>query len=212
MNIGEIARVCHEVNRAYCESLGDYSQKPWHQAEDWQQRSAVQGVVFVSTTPGVQPGDAHKNWCREKVRDGWVYGEEKDPIRKTHPCILPFNELPEDQQAKDHIFVAIVLALSPDVLPMTVKHKRNPMDKIPDVAPENIGKTPQAVAAYAETLRRLEEKERAAQKAMWPGREAEMRRLGITEDRAVPIVGATQDVEPQRDHLLTNEELMKDTG
>lgn len=48
----------------------------------------------------------------EKVNDGWVYGEVKDADKKTHPCIVPYNELPEFQKKKDHLFIAIVKALS----------------------------------------------------------------------------------------------------
>ena len=40
-----------------------------------------------------------------------MYGEEKDPERKVHPCMVPFNELPREQQAKDFIFRAVVHAL-----------------------------------------------------------------------------------------------------
>lgn len=53
----------------------------------------------------------HDNWLKEKQADGWVYGEEKNLLIKTHPCILPYNELPEFQQKKDLLFSAIVDAL-----------------------------------------------------------------------------------------------------
>ena len=39
-----IARVCHEVNRAYCEALGDTSQPAWEDAPEWQRKSAMKGV------------------------------------------------------------------------------------------------------------------------------------------------------------------------
>ena len=35
MTIENIARACHEANRAICEAAGDFSQKPWAEAEDW---------------------------------------------------------------------------------------------------------------------------------------------------------------------------------
>ena len=47
----QIARVCHEVNRAYCRAIGDESQPAWEDAPDWQQRSAVLG-----TAPQAKPG------------------------------------------------------------------------------------------------------------------------------------------------------------
>lgn len=49
---------------------------------------------------------------KEKVDAGWVFGEIKDADAKTHPCIVPYDELPEFQKKKDHLFIAIVKALS----------------------------------------------------------------------------------------------------
>lgn len=51
---------------------------------------------------------SHDNWMAEKVADGWVYGEVKDPAAKTHPCIVPFDQLPPEQQFKDRLFATIV--------------------------------------------------------------------------------------------------------
>ena len=47
-----------------------------------------------------------------KLADGWVYGEVKDPVKKEHPCLVAFEELPVEQQAKDYIFKAVVDALA----------------------------------------------------------------------------------------------------
>jgi hypothetical protein len=44
----------------------------------------------------------------EKKADGWVYGEVKDPEKKEHPCLVEYEELPKDQQAKDSLFIAVV--------------------------------------------------------------------------------------------------------
>ncbi len=101
------AIACHEANRAYCLSIGDDSQKPWEQAPGWQQQSAVTGVHFVYNNPDAPASANHDSWMAEKVADGWVYGEVKDPIAKTHHCIVPFEQLPPQQQFKDVLFRAI---------------------------------------------------------------------------------------------------------
>jgi len=103
-----IAKVAHEVNRAYCLALGDNSQKPWDEAPDWQQDSAIAGVHFLDENPDAEPGALHDAWMQQKVEDGWQYGEVKDEELKTHPNIVPFYALPEQQKAKDHIFGAVV--------------------------------------------------------------------------------------------------------
>jgi hypothetical protein len=113
MNKTDIARICHEVNKAYCESLGDMSQVIWEDAPEWQKESAILGVILHTENPSAGPEASHVSWMNQKTADGWVYGPIKSPVNKTHPCIVPFSQLPVEQQAKDFIFRAIVHALNP---------------------------------------------------------------------------------------------------
>ena len=112
INVDSIAKVCHEVNRAYCMSLGDDSQPTWEDAPKWQMDSAINGVRFVLESPDAGPGAQHIIWMEHKIREGWKYGPVKSELDKTHPCIMPFNKLPKEQQAKDFIVQRIVLVLS----------------------------------------------------------------------------------------------------
>ena len=107
-----IARVCHEVNAAYCRALGDYSQPNWEDAPEWQQKSAILGAELHLNNPDAGPQASHESWMKQKVEDGWVYGETKDPEAKTHPCMVPFDELPPEQRAKDFIFRGVVHAIA----------------------------------------------------------------------------------------------------
>lgn len=112
--IVRIARVCHEVNRAYCMALGDHSQVSWDEAPEWQRQSTSNGVLFFinhPAAPNVPVTEFHNNWLAEKEAAGWMYGPEKDVVKKQHPCFLPFAQLPLPQQAKDYIFCAIVREL-----------------------------------------------------------------------------------------------------
>lgn len=112
MEAKDIARVCHEVNRSYCQALGDFSQDPWVEAPDWQKDSAIKGVLYHMDHPEAGPEHSHEEWLKVKEADGWKYGPVKDPNKKEHPCFVPFTELPTDQKAKDFIFRAIVHALA----------------------------------------------------------------------------------------------------
>lgn len=111
----DIAKVCHEANRVYCESLGDNTQHAWHGAEAWQQESAVKGVEFCQANPAAPPSANHESWLAVKKADGWKYGEVKDAEKKEHPCFVPYDQLPVEQQKKDALFKAIVGALSDEV-------------------------------------------------------------------------------------------------
>jgi hypothetical protein len=106
-----IAPICHEANKAYCESNGDYSQKHWSDAEDWQKESAVRGVQYRLDNPDAPPSAQHDSWLKEKVDNGWVFGYEKDAEKKTHPCVRPYEELPEFQRKKDQLFQSVIDAL-----------------------------------------------------------------------------------------------------
>ena len=107
----QIAKVCHEANRIWCEVNGDSSQYTWEKAESWQHESSINQVKFRIEHPEGGSEVQHNSWVKEKVDDGWVYGEIKDSKAKTHPCMVPFDELPEFQQKKDILFCAIVDAL-----------------------------------------------------------------------------------------------------
>jgi hypothetical protein len=100
--------VCHEANRAFSITVGDYSHQPWSDAPAWQKESAMQGVRFHYDNQFASPSDSHDNWMAEKIADGWVYGKVKDPEAKTHPFLKPYNDLPQETKAKDHIFRGIV--------------------------------------------------------------------------------------------------------
>lgn len=106
-----IAQVAHEANRAWCAALGDFSQKPWDDAPDWQKSSAVNGVMFHRDNPDAGDSASHDNWMREKLEAGWTYGPVKDEQAKTHPCLVAFADLPPEQRAKDALFRAVVHAL-----------------------------------------------------------------------------------------------------
>lgn len=106
-----IAVCCHYANKAWCEVNGDHSQKSWTEAEQWQKDSAIKGVEFRLANPDAGKDAQHNAWMADKVADGWVYGEIKDAEAKTHPCIVPFDQLPEFQQKKDALFCAIVDSL-----------------------------------------------------------------------------------------------------
>jgi len=113
VRIAEIARTAHNANRAYCRSIGDNSQSPWGGAPDWQRTSAIKGVQFHQDNPDAKASASHESWMRQKTVDGWIYGETKDEEALTHPCMVPFDDLPVEQQIKDHIFRSVVHAMLP---------------------------------------------------------------------------------------------------
>lgn len=111
MKIENIAKICHEANKAYCESFGDFSQPKWEESPEWQKQSYINGVMTLLSYPSKTPKELHDNWMEYKKKEGWKYGKEKNFKEKTHPCLVEYEDLPQDQKVKDYLFRAIVLAL-----------------------------------------------------------------------------------------------------
>jgi hypothetical protein len=111
----QAAQICHEANRAYCSVMGDDSQPAWNEAPDWQKDSAVKGVEFhlhaLRLGDKPTPSASHDSWLAEKRAAGWKYGPIKNPDLKEHPCFLPYEKLPAEQQGKDFVFAGIVESL-----------------------------------------------------------------------------------------------------
>lgn len=107
----QIAMVCYAANRAYCINNGESAPAPWEQLTDQQQESYVKGVAFRVENLDAPASAQHDAWMQSKADEGWVYGEVKDEVAKTHPCMMAYDQLPGDQQVKDSIFIGIVNAI-----------------------------------------------------------------------------------------------------
>ncbi len=112
LSVVQIARVCHEANKAYCFSIGDTSQKSWEEAEQWQRDSAIAGVQYRLDNPDAPASAQHESWMKAKEQAGWSYGPIKDPENKQHPCMVSYEELPEEDRRKDALFQAVVDSLA----------------------------------------------------------------------------------------------------
>jgi DNA-binding response OmpR family regulator len=45
--------------------------------------------------------NAHDIWARQRLADGWRYGSRRDDCRKEHPCLVPYEQLPESEKQYD---------------------------------------------------------------------------------------------------------------
>lgn len=57
-----------------------------------------------------------ESWMADKIKTGWIWGEVKDPERKTHPCIKPYEQLPFRERVKDYVFRAVVKAMASTII------------------------------------------------------------------------------------------------
>lgn len=108
--IETIAKMAHAVNSAYCEAIGDPVAPPWEQASEDLRDSICTGVIFHLENPSATAQDSHDRWLETKADQGWTFGEVKSEANKTHPNIVPYEDLPQEQRVKDHLFRAVVHA------------------------------------------------------------------------------------------------------
>lgn len=62
------------------------------------------GVQLTDAVRGLQEElarSAHDIWARQRLRDGWTYGATRDDAKKQHPCLVPYEQLPESEKEYD---------------------------------------------------------------------------------------------------------------
>lgn len=45
--------------------------------------------------------NVHEIWAKNRIDEGWIYGSERSDTKKTHPCLVPYDELPESEKEYD---------------------------------------------------------------------------------------------------------------
>lgn len=45
--------------------------------------------------------NVHETWAANRIKDGWSYGETRNDTLKQHPCLIPFEQLPEEEREYD---------------------------------------------------------------------------------------------------------------
>jgi len=110
--IEAMAIICHEINRVYSQSLGDFSIRCWAESSIEQKESVMFGVerYILNRKKGevVSPErQSHDEWIAHKKGKGWKYGKEKNEQEKTHPCLVAYDDLPVCYQTKAKFFVTL---------------------------------------------------------------------------------------------------------
>lgn len=106
--VEQVAEMCHEVVRVAQKATGDPSPSPsWDEMPSEARRIVLDGVI--GATSGQGPDRSHEAWRRAMEADGWTYGPTKDPSKRTHPCLVPYGELPPHQKGKDVMFQFVCL-------------------------------------------------------------------------------------------------------
>ena len=47
--------------------------------------------------------NTHEVWARERIAQGWKYGPSRRDDAKEHPCLVPYEALPEEEKVYDRM-------------------------------------------------------------------------------------------------------------
>ncbi|MFL5245321.1 MAG: RyR domain-containing protein [Gemmataceae bacterium] len=45
--------------------------------------------------------NTHEVWARQRSDEGWKWGPARDDKKKEHPCLVPYEQLPESEKEYD---------------------------------------------------------------------------------------------------------------
>lgn len=112
MDQQHIAQIVHATMVAFAKSIGQPGMPAWDDAPDWMQKATLEGVAYRLANPDAPDSAQHTQWMEEKRAAGWTYGAEKDESKKTHPMMIPYDQLPEEEKRKDALFSTVVRTLA----------------------------------------------------------------------------------------------------
>lgn len=117
----QVAEACHGAAAGLRSATGDGPPvPPWQYLAPDLKAAAIEGVrrVRLVGTP-LSPREHHADWVAFMTARGWQPGP-RDPLAKTHPDLVHWDDLPPGSQDQDRMFIAITVALTLDDLLLAV--------------------------------------------------------------------------------------------
>jgi hypothetical protein len=108
----KIARVMHESVRAWQKANGQASSPSWSRAPKWMRDASREAVLWRLDNPAAPASAQHDQWAAEKKAAGWKFGKTKNGVKKTHPMLVPYSDLPEVERRKDAMVGALIDSLA----------------------------------------------------------------------------------------------------
>lgn len=98
-----IASMVSDINKFY-----DPGTLSWDEMDDEYKERVMSGVRVAIASPDLDPEHNHISWFNKMGADGWIFGEVKDAVAKTHPSMVPWVELHPSERIKNSMFLRMV--------------------------------------------------------------------------------------------------------
>lgn len=95
----------HETSVSVCDPI------EWTDMSDEAKAGSVSGIVDMIKNPVLDGREAHDIWFANKQAAGWKYGPAKSNEHKTHPCMVPYDELNIWDKTKDDLYICVINSL-----------------------------------------------------------------------------------------------------
>lgn len=109
-----IAIASHEANKMWHNVNGLLSTDGWEKMQEWEKEDEAVKVMVAEANPDQTASEAHAAWMNKKIEDGWVLGDVKDSVAKTHPSLVSFSDLPPYKAKNRTVIFGVMRVLLQD--------------------------------------------------------------------------------------------------
>lgn len=104
-----ISQINHQAFQEYQRWLGETVSPNWEEmSAEWRRHNiaAVEAVMMKGFHQD-EIGTQHQKWVDSLTEQGYVHGAVKDHDAKTHPSLIPFDQLTLTEKIKDFLFLTL---------------------------------------------------------------------------------------------------------
>lgn len=111
ITVEDIAKASHAVIAAMASEFDNNQMPAWDDAEQWMRDSSIETVQAILNDPYLPNSHFHNVWMAQRIAAGWKWGPVRNNDTKENPAMVPYDELPPHQRAKDGVLKALVDSL-----------------------------------------------------------------------------------------------------